>query len=181
MLSLDSLDVSTLEGFLEGVELGLTRFALSVRRLPCRRSLPSGLLSLVSTSGLPRCVASTSSLRFLSSAANCSASLTALSISSLLMLVEAVMVIFCSLPVPRSFADTLTIPLASISKVTSICGIPRGAGAMPSRRKRTECTCYPLRHLTLALEDVDINARLVVGSRWRISGSSWWEWWCCAR
>ncbi len=42
------------------------------------------------------------------------------------------MVICCSLPVPRSFADTFTIPLASISKVTSICGTPRGAGAIPS-------------------------------------------------
>ena len=38
----------------------------------------------------------------------------------------------CSLPVPRSLADTFTIPLASISKVTSIWGIPRGAGAIPS-------------------------------------------------
>ena len=32
----------------------------------------------------------------------------------------AVMVMCCSLPVPRSLADTFTIPLASISKVTSI-------------------------------------------------------------
>ena len=37
----------------------------------------------------------------------------------------------CSLPVPLSFADTLTIPFASISNVTSICGIPRGAGGIP--------------------------------------------------
>ena len=34
--------------------------------------------------------------------------------------VEAVMVMFCSLPVPRSFALTFTMPFASISKVTSI-------------------------------------------------------------
>ena len=40
-------------------------------------------------------------------------------------------VIFCSLPVPRSLALTFTMPLASISNVTSICGIPRGAGAIP--------------------------------------------------
>src|SRR2546429_636648 len=40
------------------------------------------------------------------------------------------MVTFCSLPVPRSLARTLRMPLASMSKVTSICGIPRGAGAM---------------------------------------------------
>ena len=38
----------------------------------------------------------------------------------------------CSFPVPRSFADTFTIPFASISNVTSICGIPRGAGGIPS-------------------------------------------------
>ena len=43
------------------------------------------------------------------------------------------MVIFCSAPVPRSFAETLTMPLASMSNVTSTCGTPRGAGAMPVR------------------------------------------------
>ena len=31
-------------------------------------------------------------------------------------------------------ADTLTIPLASMSNVTSICGTPRRAGGIPSRR-----------------------------------------------
>ncbi len=38
----------------------------------------------------------------------------------------------CSFPVPRSFADTFTIPFASISNVTSICGTPRRAGGIPS-------------------------------------------------
>ena len=38
----------------------------------------------------------------------------------------------CSLPVPLSLADTLTIPLASISNVTSTCGTPRGAGGIPT-------------------------------------------------
>ena len=38
----------------------------------------------------------------------------------------------CSLPVPRSLADTFTIPLASISNVTSICGTPLLAGGIPS-------------------------------------------------
>ena len=38
--------------------------------------------------------------------------------------------IFCSLLVPRSLAVTFRMPLASISKVTSICGTPRGAGGM---------------------------------------------------
>ena len=40
----------------------------------------------------------------------------------------------CSLPVPRSLALTFTMPLASISKVTSICGTPLLAGGIPSRR-----------------------------------------------
>ena len=40
-------------------------------------------------------------------------------------------VIFCSLPVARSLAETCTMPLASMSKVTSICGMPRGAGGRP--------------------------------------------------
>ena len=33
-------------------------------------------------------------------------------------------------PVPLSSAPTLRMPLASISKVTSIWGVPRGAGGM---------------------------------------------------
>jgi hypothetical protein len=36
--------------------------------------------------------------------------------------------------VALSFAVTDKIPFASISKVTSICGIPRAAGAIPSKR-----------------------------------------------
>ncbi|CPU65267.1 Uncharacterised protein [Mycobacteroides abscessus] len=53
------------------------------------------------------------------------------SMSSLGSAEPPVMVIFCSLPVPRSLAPTWTMPFASMSKVTSICGTPRGAGAMP--------------------------------------------------
>ena len=45
------------------------------------------------------------------------------------------MVMDCSLPVPLSVADTCTMPLASMSKVTSICGTPRGAGAIPVSSK----------------------------------------------
>src|SRR5205823_2289106 len=41
--------------------------------------------------------------------------------------------ICCSLPVALSLAETLTMPLASMSKVTSICGVPRGAGGIPTR------------------------------------------------
>ena len=60
-----------------------------------------------------------------------SASLTILSISSLLRRpLSFVMVILFSRPVDLSQADTFKIPLASMSKVTSICGTPRGAGGM---------------------------------------------------
>jgi hypothetical protein len=38
------------------------------------------------------------------------------------------MVIFCSLPVAMSFAVTLTMPLASMSKATSICGAAQPEG-----------------------------------------------------
>ena len=44
-----------------------------------------------------------------------------------------VMVIDCSRLVPKSLAVTLTIPLASIENLTSICGMPRGAGGIPSK------------------------------------------------
>ena len=43
------------------------------------------------------------------------------------------MVILFYLPVPLSTADTFKIPLASISKVTSIYGTPLAAGGIPSR------------------------------------------------
>ena len=39
----------------------------------------------------------------------------------------------CSLAVALSLAETWTMPLASMSNVTSICGTPRGAGGMPTR------------------------------------------------
>ena len=64
-----------------------------------------------------------------------SASLTIWSISDSDNPPDACMVIFCSLPVPLSLADTLKIPLASISNVTSIWGTPLGAGGMPSSIK----------------------------------------------
>src|SRR2546428_842706 len=49
------------------------------------------------------------------------------SISSFERAVPPVIVIACSLPVARSLAVTFTIPLASLSKESSICGTPRGA------------------------------------------------------
>ncbi len=44
-------------------------------------------------------------------------------------------VIDCSLPEAWSFAVTCTMPLASMSKVTSIFGTPRGAGGRPVSSK----------------------------------------------
>jgi hypothetical protein len=43
------------------------------------------------------------------------------------------MVMCCVRPVALSDANTFKMPFASISKVTSTCGMPRGAGGMPSR------------------------------------------------
>ena len=76
---------------------------------------------------------STSSRRALSSSACSWASWTILSTSSLESIEEAVMRTCCSRPVARSLALTSRMPLASMSKVTSIWGTPRGAGGMPSR------------------------------------------------
>ena len=49
---------------------------------------------------------------------------------------EDLIVIVCSLPVPKSFARTFTIPFLSISNVTSICGTPRGAAGISVNWKR---------------------------------------------
>lgn len=48
------------------------------------------------------------------------------------------MVIRFDFPVLDSKADTFKIPLASISKVTSILGTPLGAGGIPVRSKVPE-------------------------------------------
>ena len=63
--------------------------------------------------------------------------------------------ICCSLPVPLSLAETLTMPLASMSKVTSICGTPRGAGGMPARSK------LPSSLLLAAISRSPWNTRMV--------------------
>src|SRR5690554_2590295 len=76
------------------------------------------------------------SLAFLSASALASASFFILSISSSVNPEEASMRISCDFPVPLSVADTWMIPLASISKVTSICGTPLCAGGIPSKWKR---------------------------------------------
>ena len=78
-------------------------------------------------------ILSTRSRSFLSFSAFCSASAFMRFISSCVKPDEASMRIACSLPVALSLALTLRMPFASMSKVTSICGTPRRAGAMPSR------------------------------------------------
>ena len=85
-------------------------------------------------------------------------------ISSSLRPLEAVIRMDCSLPVPRSLAETWTMPLASMSKVTSIWGMPRGAGGMPTSSNRPS-VLLSAGHLPLALEHVDGHRSLVVGGR----------------
>ncbi len=56
---------------------------------------------------------------------------------------------------------TLTMPLASMSKVTSIWGTPRGAGGMPVRSKRPS-DLVVRRHFALALQHMNRHRGLVV-------------------
>jgi hypothetical protein len=51
--------------------------------------------------------------------------------------------ICCSLPVPLSFADTLTMPLASMSKVTSICGIRHAVRTECRQGQTDQAACCP--------------------------------------
>ena len=75
-------------------------------------------------------LASTNSLNLASSASFASASFFIFSMSSLDKLDEPEIVTVFSFPVPKSLADTCTIPFASISNVTSIWGTPLGAGGI---------------------------------------------------
>mmetsp|Transcript_3235 Transcript_3235/g.3988 ORF Transcript_3235/g.3988 Transcript_3235/m.3988 type:complete len:243 (+) Transcript_3235:69-797(+) len=71
---------------------------------------------------------------FWSSSANCAASFTMRSISSLDRRARSfVIVMLFFFPAALSSAVTFRMPLASMSNVTSICGTPRGAGGMPER------------------------------------------------
>ena len=76
---------------------------------------------------------STSSFAFWSASAFASASFFIFSISSSVSPEEASILISWDLLVALSSALTLIIPLASISKVTSICGTPLGDGGIPSK------------------------------------------------
>mmetsp|Transcript_37007 Transcript_37007/g.62319 ORF Transcript_37007/g.62319 Transcript_37007/m.62319 type:complete len:388 (+) Transcript_37007:1130-2293(+) len=78
-------------------------------------------------------LSSIASFRALSRADMVSASRTIFSMSASDRPPDPWIVTFCSLLVALSLADTLTMPLASMSKVTSICGTPRGAGGTPTR------------------------------------------------
>ena len=71
-----------------------------------------------------------------SSAAWASASLTIRSTSSFARPEDAVIDDLLLFAGGLSFAETVRMPLASMSNVTSICGAPRGAGAMPVRWNR---------------------------------------------
>src|SRR6266487_4506694 len=102
---------------------------------------------------------SASSRRLRSSSAYSSASLTIFSMSSLGSADPPVICTDCCLPVPRSLADTFTMPLASMSKVTSTCAARRGRDA--GQLEHAELLVVG-RDLTLALEDLDLHRRLVV-------------------
>mmetsp|Transcript_56072 Transcript_56072/g.128738 ORF Transcript_56072/g.128738 Transcript_56072/m.128738 type:complete len:343 (+) Transcript_56072:717-1745(+) len=77
--------------------------------------------------------ASTTAFFSASAPANISASFTIFSMSESDKPPDDCIRICCCLPDALSLADTLTMPLASMSNVTSICGMPRGAGGMPTR------------------------------------------------
>src|SRR5262249_18215414 len=77
-----------------------------------------------------------SSARFLSSSACCSASSMISVISRSVKPPDGLTTIFCSFLVAMSRAETLTMPLLSMSKVTSTWGTPFGAGAMPTSSNR---------------------------------------------
>ena len=93
---------------------------------------------------------------------------------------EAWMRTCCSLPVALSLAPTCTRPLASMSKVTSICGRPRGAGGRPIRSNCASSLVVG-GHVALALEHADGHGRLVILGRSRRSDFSWSESSCCGR
>src|SRR5262249_15992434 len=109
-------------------ETALSTLARSAPSTLSPRSLSDFSTAWISPSALLREL--TSSRKRLSSSACASASRTMRLISSSFSPLEALMTIFCSLPVALSLADTLRMPFASMSKDTSICGMPRGAGAM---------------------------------------------------
>lgn len=104
---------------------------------------------------------STSPLRFSSSALCSSASLTMRSMSALERPLLFWIVMSAVFWVSRSFAETLTMPLTSIENLTSMRGVPRGAGRMPESLEVAE-QFVVVGHRALALVDDDVDRRLVV-------------------
>ncbi len=102
-----------------------------------------------------RFFASTCACRRLSSDSCSSASRIIRLMSSSLKPDELVIRMDCSFPVALSFADTCRIPFASMSKLTSICGIPRGAGGIPTRSN------WPRSLLSFAMGRSPWNTRMV--------------------
>eukprot|EP00438_Fugacium_kawagutii_P028716 Skav229190 [mRNA] locus=scaffold1004:387963:408551:+ [translate_table: standard] len=86
------------------------------------------------------------------------------------------MVMVCSLPVPRSFAPTFKMPFASMSKVTSIWGTPRGAGGTPPNGKCPGSCCL----WRIVAHPAEPQSPQMAESRWqwRRPPSSWLGWWC---
>mmetsp|Transcript_42712 Transcript_42712/g.89312 ORF Transcript_42712/g.89312 Transcript_42712/m.89312 type:complete len:238 (-) Transcript_42712:214-927(-) len=100
--------------------------------LPSRRFLSASCFFTLAMNVSRFALASIFRRAFLSCSAKASASRTIFSICfSLRRPLSFLIVIFSVLPVPFSSADTTRMPLASISNVTSIWGVPRGAGGMP--------------------------------------------------
>ena len=84
-----------------------------------------------------------------------------LAISHFFLLASGVSIrMLCSLLLALSLALTFKIPLASISKLTSTCGIPRGAGGTPFKQTYRGI-CYP-RHFPFALQNMN-STELVIG------------------
>ena len=72
------------------------------------------------------------------------------------------MVMCCSLSVALSRAETVRMPSASISKVTSICGHAAGRRQYAVEHESADGHVVG-GHLSFALRDVDLNAVLVIG------------------
>lgn len=72
---------------------------------------------------------------------------------------DSSIVIDCSLPVPLSFAETVRMPFASMSNVTSIWGTPAGA-RLDALQTEFADRLVVARHRALALKHVDFHARL---------------------
>ena len=93
-------------------------------------NIPNSLSDAINLDSSPF-FASIISLNFLSSSSYRSASCVIFSISSFVSLdLSFVIVTLLDFPVDFSTADTFKIPFASISKLTSICGIPLGIGGI---------------------------------------------------